>query len=188
MNISNSPNNKSAIVTTKEHTNATRIELTLKNDQSQNTQSFQIKDIYTALIAAVSAIGGGVIGAYATYRYGEEIEKGKDRREKNKEKAFNERIKNLIVYEVNTYSSSLHFLLNNSHPIDIKRPEGTIQVNTSDLSSVKFRLQSHTKHYAQLTTERKAQVFNSDASIKIESAYEAFREFLQQLENQVTVT
>src|SRR6476620_2943798 len=81
LNIYNSPNNKSAIVTTKEHTNETRIELTLKNDQSQNTQSFQIKDIYTALIAAVSAIGGGVIGAYATYRYGEEIEKGKDRRE-----------------------------------------------------------------------------------------------------------
>jgi hypothetical protein len=71
-------------------------------------------DFTTLIITSGSALVGAFLGSFFTYKYGTKIENEKQKREKQRQKELDERIKALVRYELGVYQTFLRDLNNNS--------------------------------------------------------------------------
>jgi|SRR5689334_373481 hypothetical protein len=152
------------------------------SSETDDSKSLSVKDIFVSSLAAVSAIAGGFLGAHYTYSNSRKIEVYKDELERVNENAFNERIKNLVLYELKAYSNLLETILTSSKRVNEQDSSSPRRVDSSDLSSIKVLLHTHPKNYVLMSIERKAKVFNAESLGKVEAAYQAFDQFFSLFE------
>ena len=145
--------------------NLSSLEIQVENSPSSD------QNYITILIPAVSAVTAGIIGAYATYRYGV-------LKERKKELDFKASITAMVYYEFKIYLKFISEILDTSEAISTKGdPNARVIRDESELRTFRSTLKGFSKQYGQLTLEKKAIVFKAEILVKIETIYERFYGF-----------
>lgn len=121
-----------------------------------------LAQVYIGLIGAVI---GGIIGAFATYRFAIMIENRRERSEREKEIEFRKRIASIVSQELEAYSAYLEkqlVIFKNAPSNEKKSYSITFLRDFNTLS----------RHYINMTPELKAKVFDIDTSRTLEKVYQ----------------
>jgi hypothetical protein len=118
-------------------------------------------DTVTWLTAGLAAIGG----AYFTYFFG-------DRGRKQQERNFNSNVRNMVHVELCEYKNLLSKIYDASQKSEAER-----NIRLVYDESYLERLRSIPIRYAELSMERKANVFKADTLSEVEIAFKKFDKF-----------
>jgi hypothetical protein len=147
IDIDNKSNNIFGIDTSS---NASKIEIILKNNQSKDNavEPTQVYGILTTIVGASGAIGGGIIATYLTYYFSK-------RKELDEEKRFNANIRELVQHELEFTLSFIN---------SFKEED---QLSQDDISG----FLALPNQYLKMSLEKRATVFTKESLSKVEKAY-----------------
>jgi hypothetical protein len=125
------------------------------------------------IIAAVSAIAGGGLGAYFTYLFS-------TRHEKRKTNDQSKSIRSLVKDELSRYLKFLEDIKNNSvdEPKSVGNFDKSINKKSEKFNDIHFILNSFPRNYTKLSTETTSKVFHSLSLAKLEEAYQGIEVFI----------
>jgi hypothetical protein len=143
-----------------------------QSSSSQNSTEQQITLLGANIITAISAVGGGVVGAIVTYWHNRKIEEQKNdyaiEAEKSRKssleserKEFNAKMRTIIKEELIMCSAVAKTILRRS------------ELGISELDIAKFALEHHDQYHS-IPIERRIGILNHKTLQQVESAYNLF--------------
>jgi hypothetical protein len=144
--------------------NISKIEVLL-DDSTKDDTIFDLSDAVTASITTLGAIGGGITGAYFTYRNATKIEDRKDERELKKQKEYNRDMKSLVDNELKECKKFV-LKIRNTNP-----DERPIIANNIKNSFI----------FTNLPVEKKLQVMDPDSLSITELTYRKFYDIVDSI-------
>jgi hypothetical protein len=157
------------------------IQFNLENDTSgQSANEPQIFALYGNGITAASAIAGGIIGSFLSFRYNRKIEEGKYEQNKQLEEAkyeqtkrleeeHNSRVREIVLSELVAYVAVLTSFL--QHVTEEGPHKATVAAAKSLIKNQRV--------YLDIPIDKRAGIFSLESVSKIERAYAFFYIFCE---------
>ena len=153
--------------------NISRIEITLKNDQSSERSSLDI------VIPSLIALVGTAIGSFMTYLLTKKIEDQKAARDIIEQEEFAADLRNRVSYDLEKYLEFLHVIHRNPNVDDILSILGTPH-------EIRAILEDMPVESKDVPIERKMRALGGITLAKVESAYRSFAELSDYLKRQIS--
>lgn len=168
MVFAQSVNNASTVVVPS---NNNKLEITLKNSQSDNSSSSTYVQLITGLSSAGAAIFGGYFASYISNKNAREIEKTKQAAEQEKEREFGRKTRAIIYSQLKSMSVSLAAFKDDS---DIWEAQRT---GNFDIATVIIWVIEHGKELLRIPLENRIKLFSPVVLVNVQDAFEHFDTF-----------
>jgi hypothetical protein len=145
--------------------NTNKLEITLKNSQSENSNPSSEVQLITGVTSAGAAIFGGFIGSYLTNRSNRQMEDRKNARQREREQEIESNVRALI----------LHNLKVSSKLLDNLDQEG--KVTEVYVRNARTFLRTFHKEYTSMSLEMKSTLFKPEVLTAVQEFYDYFDMF-----------